>query len=137
MLLHKSEAKLRMSVNNKDILQVYYDITGFYPTCFTEILCCSHLQTHVKYFKPVQLTFEIIYSDLHSACTSLKWNHTSLSCLKFLFGFNYHILPVFPLMYGFSGIEFHLYTCVMTEIVRISWYITISNNQVLHLLNYC
>ena len=25
-----------------------------------------------------------------------------------LLGFNYHILPVFPLKYGFSGIEEHI-----------------------------
>ena len=30
LLLHKSKAKQRISVNNKDIPQLYCDITGFY-----------------------------------------------------------------------------------------------------------
>ena len=35
LLIHESEAKPRTSVNNKDILRVYCDITGFYhnSTC--------------------------------------------------------------------------------------------------------
>jgi len=32
LLLHKAEAKLRPSVNNKDIIRMRWDITGFYPT---------------------------------------------------------------------------------------------------------
>ena len=35
LLLHEFEAKPRTSVNHKDILRMYCDITGFYPTCFT------------------------------------------------------------------------------------------------------
>ena len=31
LLLHKSEAKLRMSVNNNDNLRVQWDLSGFYP----------------------------------------------------------------------------------------------------------
>ena len=32
LLLHKSEAEPRMSVNNKDILRVWWGLTGFYPS---------------------------------------------------------------------------------------------------------
>ena len=32
LLLHESEAELRMSVNNKDILRVWWGLTGFYPS---------------------------------------------------------------------------------------------------------
>ena len=31
-VITESKAKPRMSVNNKDILRVYCDITGFFPT---------------------------------------------------------------------------------------------------------
>ena len=32
LLLHESKAEPRMSVNNKDILQVWWGLTGFYPS---------------------------------------------------------------------------------------------------------
>ena len=32
LLLHKSEAEPRTSVNNKDILRVWWGLTGFYPS---------------------------------------------------------------------------------------------------------
>ena len=34
LLLHESEVKPRMSVNNNDNLQVQWDSSGFYPSAF-------------------------------------------------------------------------------------------------------
>ena len=34
LLLHESEVKLRMSVNNNDNLRVQWDLSGFYPSAF-------------------------------------------------------------------------------------------------------
>ena len=44
LLLHKSEAKQRTSVNNNDILRVQWDITCLYPT---EAILQRHLQCNI------------------------------------------------------------------------------------------
>ena len=42
LLLHESEAKLRISVNNNDILQVQWDITCVYPKGLSQsVLLCG------------------------------------------------------------------------------------------------
>ena len=42
LLLHKSEVKLRTSVNNNDLLQVQWDITFLYPKGLSQsVLLCG------------------------------------------------------------------------------------------------
>ena len=53
LLLHESEAEPRTSANNKDILQVWWSLTGFYPSAliyhvFLSKLCVGiHLRKYV------------------------------------------------------------------------------------------
>ena len=53
LLLHESEVEPNMSVNNKDILRVWWDLTGFYiPQCFDPSCFLSKLFVgmHVSMF---------------------------------------------------------------------------------------
>ena len=48
LLLHKSKVEPRTSVNNKDILPVWWGTTGFYPSAL--IYCKQYVGMHVSMF---------------------------------------------------------------------------------------
>ena len=52
LLLQESEAELRTSVNNKDILRVWWGLTGFYPSALIYRVFLSKLCVgmHVSMF---------------------------------------------------------------------------------------
>ena len=56
LLLHKSEAKPRMSVNSNDNLQVQWDLSSFYPM----FLMCMTMASVYR----LPLFFELIYNLL-------------------------------------------------------------------------
>ena len=56
LLLHKSEAKPRTSVNNNDNLRVQWDLSNFYPML---LMCMTMASVH-----RLPLFFEVIYNLL-------------------------------------------------------------------------
>ena len=72
LLLHKSKVKPRTSVNNKDILRVWWGLTGFYP---------SALISHVFYQNYVLLCMYVsMYGVIAQGINTIYTQFLALIC---------------------------------------------------------